>query len=116
MVGREEFTVTAEEVKRLRGAQRRLEEAAEEVRRELNSVLTLYASHSRDLHEKLHLEVDLSMAKGLAEADHRRLSDYSDANMGTKAYAVLLSVTRGGLYGHVAMLLMVEGLWRMLCY
>jgi hypothetical protein len=29
--------------------------------------------------------------------------------MGTKAYAALLSVARGGLYGHAAMLLMVEG-------
>ncbi len=51
-------------MKRLRGAQKRLEEAAEEVRRELNSVLTLYALHSRDLYERLrpYLEVDLSMA------------------------------------------------------
>jgi hypothetical protein len=34
---------------------------AEEVRRELNSVLALYALHSRDLYEKLkpHLEVDV---------------------------------------------------------
>jgi hypothetical protein len=29
--------------------------------------------------------------------------------MGTKAYAALLSVARGGLYGHAAMLLMMEG-------
>jgi hypothetical protein len=106
-----EFTVKAEEVKRLHEAQRRLEEAAEQVRRELNAVLALYASHSRDLYEKLkpHLEVDLDTAEELAEARHGELSKYSDANMGTKAYAALLSIARGGIYGHAAMLLMGEG-------
>jgi hypothetical protein len=85
--------VSAGDVKRLRGAQRRLEEAAEEVRRELNAVLALYKSHSRDLYEKLkqHLEVDLGKAEELAEARSVELSKYSDANMGTKAYAALLS-------------------------
>jgi hypothetical protein len=29
--------------------------------------------------------------------------------MGTKAYAALLSVARGGIYGHIAMLLTREG-------
>lgn len=53
LVDRQEFTVTAEEVKRLREAHRRLEGAAGEVRRELNAVLALYKSHSRDLYEKL---------------------------------------------------------------
>ena len=111
LVEKQEFVVTAEDVKRLREAHRRLEEAAEEVRRELNAVLTLYALHSRDLYEKLrpHLEVDVEKAEELAEAGYKRLSDYSDAGMGTKAYAALLSVARGGLYGHVAMLLMDEG-------
>jgi len=58
--------VTAEEVKRLREAHRRLEEVAEQVRRELNSVLALYASHSRDLYEKLrpNLEVDYRRRRG----------------------------------------------------
>jgi hypothetical protein len=117
LVGREEFTVAAEEVARLREAHKRLEEVAEEVRRELNAVLTLYASHSRDLYEKLrpHLEVDVKKAKRLAEVSHKRLSDYSDANRGTKAYAALLSAARGGIYGHAAMLLMAEGRWLMLC-
>jgi hypothetical protein len=111
LVEKQGFTVTAEDVKRLHKAQRRLEEVAEEVRRELNAVLTLYASHSRDLYEKLrpHLEVDVKKAEELAEASRKRLSDYSDAGMGTKAYAALLSVARGGSYGHVAMLLMAEG-------
>jgi hypothetical protein len=111
LVERQEFTVAAGEVEKLRGAQRRLEEAAEEVARELNSVLALYKSHSRDLYEKLkpHLEVDIKKAEGLAEASRKRLSDYSDAGMGTKAYAALLSAARGGSYGHVAMLLMAEG-------
>jgi hypothetical protein len=90
LVDRQEFTVTAEEVKRLHEAHRRLEEVAEEVRRELNAVLTLYASHSRDLYEKLrpHLEVDVEKAEGLADASSNELSRYSNANMGTKAYAL----------------------------
>jgi len=111
LVKEREFTVKAEEVKSLQEAQRRLEEAAEEVRRELNAVLASYALHSRDLYEKLrpHLEVDVEKAKGLAEASRKRLSDYSDAGMGTKAYAALLSIAKGGIYGHAAMLLMGEG-------
>jgi hypothetical protein len=111
LVKEQKFTVAAGDIERLRGAHRRLEEVAEEVRRELDSVLALYASHSRDLYEKLrpHLEVDFGLAEELAEARHGELSKYSDANMGTKAYAALLSIARGGLYGHVAMLLMGEG-------
>jgi hypothetical protein len=111
LVEDQEFAVAAEEVKRLREAQRRLEEVAEQVRRELNSVLTLYASHSRNLYEKLrpHLEVDLGMAEELAEARSDELSKYSDANMGTKVYAALLSAAKGGIYGHAAMLLVGEG-------
>jgi hypothetical protein len=111
LVERQGFTVTAEEVKRLREAHRRLEEAAGEVRRELNAVLALYASHSRDLYEKLrsHLEVDVKKAEELAEARRVELSRYSNANMGAKAYAALLSVAKDGIYGHAAMLLMAEG-------
>ncbi len=115
LVGREEFTVSAEEVKRLREAQKRLEEVAEEVRRELNTVLTLYSQSDfykerSDLLNKLKslLEVDLGMAEELAVARRVELSRYSNANMGTKAYAALLSVARGGAYGHAAMLLMIE--------
>ncbi|MFZ8839251.1 MAG: hypothetical protein ACO2PM_10145, partial [Pyrobaculum sp.] len=111
LVKEREFAVKAEEVKRLQEAQRRLEEVAEQVRRELNSVLALYKSHSRDLYEKLrpYLEVDVKKAEELAEARSDELSKYSDANMGTKAYAALLSVARGGIYGHATMLLMGEG-------
>ncbi len=111
LVKEREFTVKAEEVKRLREAQKRLENAAEEVRRELNNVLALYASHSRDLYEKLkpHLEVDVEKAGELAKARRIELSKYSDAGMGTRAYAALLSVARGGAYGHAAMLLIGEG-------
>jgi hypothetical protein len=111
LVEKQEFAVTAGDIKRLREAQKRLEEVAEEVRRELNAVLALYKSHSRDLYEKLkqHLEVDLGEAEELAEARHNELSKYSDAGMGTKAYAALLSIARGGIYGHAAMLLMAEG-------
>jgi hypothetical protein len=110
LVEKQEFTVAAGEVEKLRRAQRRLEEVAEEVRKELNTVLTLY-SQKRDIYEKLKplVEVDVKKAEELAEAGYRRFSDYSKANMGTKAYAALLSIARGGIYGHVAMLLMGEG-------
>jgi hypothetical protein len=116
LVGREEFTVAAGDIKRLCEAQRRLEEVAEQVRRELDRVLVLYSQSDfykerPDLLDKLKqlLEVDLGEAEELAEAGRKRFSDYSDVNMGTKAYAALLSAARGGMYGHVAMLLMVEG-------
>jgi hypothetical protein len=111
LVEEQEFTVSAGDIKRLREAQKRLEEAAEQVRGELNAVLTLYALHSHDWYEKLrpHLEVDLGMAEELAKARVKELSKYSNANMGTKAYAALLSISRGGIYGHAAMLLMIEG-------
>ncbi len=110
LVGREEFTVAADKIRELREAQKRLEEVAEEVRRELNAVLALYASHSYDLYERLrpHLEVDVEKAEELAEARRVELSRYSNANMGTKAYAALLSVAKDGIYGHAAMLLMGE--------
>ncbi len=114
LVGWEEFTVTTSDIKRLREAHRRLEKVAEEVRRELNSVLASYALHSRDLYEKLrpHLEVDVEKVKKaeeLAEARSDELTKYSDANMGTKVYAALLSIARGRIYGHIALLLMGEG-------
>jgi hypothetical protein len=116
LVEKQEFTVATEEVARLRGAHRRLEEAAEEVRRELNRVLVLYSQSdfykkNPDILNKLkqHLEVDLGEAEELAKARSGELSKYSNANMGTKAYAALLSVARGGIYGHAAMLLMTEG-------
>jgi hypothetical protein len=111
LVEKQEFTVAAGEVEKLHGAQRRLEEVAEEVRRELNKVLALYALHSRDLYERLRpfLEVDVKKAEGLAKARSDELSKYSNANMGTKAYAALLSAARGGIYGHAATLFMAEG-------
>ncbi len=111
LVERQEFTVSSGKIRELREAHNRLEGVAGRVLEELNAVLTLYASHSRDLYEKLrpHLEVDLGMAEELAEARYKELSKYSDAGMGTKAYAALLSIARGGIYGHVAMLLMGEG-------
>ncbi|MFZ8806954.1 MAG: hypothetical protein ACO2PN_02460, partial [Pyrobaculum sp.] len=111
LVKEQEFTVAAGKIREIHKAHNGLGEVAEEVRRELNAVLALYAVHSRDLYEKLkpHLEVDWGMAEELAEARHDELSKYSNANMGTKAYAALLSVARGGIYGHVAMLLMMKG-------
>ena len=104
-----EFAVTAGEIGKLREAHRRLEEAAELARRELNSVLALYSRS--DLYERLKplLEVDLKRAEGLAEAGSGELSKFGGASMGTKAYAALLSIARGGIYGHAAVLLMGEG-------
>ena len=111
LVDEQVFAVVAEEVEGLREAQKRLEEVAEQVRRELNAVLALYASHSRELYEKLrpHLEVDVEKAEELAEARRIELSKYSNANMGSKVYAALFSAARGGIYGHAAMLLAGEG-------
>jgi len=99
-----------EEVGRLREAHRRLEEVAEESRRELNVVLASY-SQRRDVYERLRplLEVDMKMAEGLAEARRGELSKFGGANMGTKAYAALLSIAKGRIYGHAAMLLAGEG-------
>jgi hypothetical protein len=53
--------------------------------------------------------VDVKKAEELAEARHGELSKYSDVNMGTRVYAALLSVARGGAYGHSTMLLAGEG-------
>jgi hypothetical protein len=116
LVEKQEFAATAGDIERLREAHRRLEEVAEEVRRELNAVLRLYSQSGfykerPDLLNKLKqlLEVDFGLAEELAEARRVELSKYSDAGMGTKAYAALLSIARGGIYGHAAMLLMGEG-------
>jgi hypothetical protein len=116
LVEKQEFTVAAGDIKRLQEAQRRLEEVAEEVRRELNAVLVLYSQSDfykerPDLLNKLKqlLEVDLGEAEELAKARSKELSKYSDANMATKVYAALLSIARGGIYGHAVMLLMGEG-------
>jgi len=116
LVEKQEFTVSAGDIKRLREAQRRLEEVAEEVLEELNRVLVLYSQSDfykgrPDLLNKLKqlLEVDFGIAEELAKARGDELSGYGGANMGTKVYASLLSVARGGMYGHAAMLLMGEG-------
>ncbi|MCC6035438.1 MAG: hypothetical protein LM559_00075 [Pyrobaculum sp.] len=115
LVERQVFTVAAGEIAMLRGSQTRLEEAAEQVRRELNSVLTLYSKsgfykEAEPLNElKKHLKVDVTRAEELAEARSDELSGYEGVNMGTKAYAALLSIARGGIYGHVVTLLMGEG-------
>jgi len=116
LVERQEFAVTAGDIERLRGAHRRLEEVAEEVLEELNRVLVLYSQSDfykerPDLLNKLkqRLEVDLGEAEELAKARGDELSGYGGANMGTKAYAALLSVARGGIYGHIAMLFMGKG-------
>ncbi len=114
LVGGKEFTVATEEVKRLREAHNRLEGVAGRVLEELNRVLVLYSQSGfykeADIKKlKSLLEVNLGEAEELAKARSKELSKYSDANMGTKAYAALLSVARGGIYGHAAMLLMGEG-------
>jgi len=115
LVERQVFTVAAGEIAMLRGSQKRLEEAAEQVRRELNSVLTLYSKsgfykEAEPLNElKKHLKVDVTRAEELAKARSDELSGYEGVNMGTKAYAALLSIARGGIYGHAVILLAGEG-------
>ena len=114
LVEKQESTMKVGEVERLREAQRRLADAVWQVRKELNSVLTLYSRSGvykeADLKKlKSLLEVDLGMAEGLAKARSTELSEYGGVNMGTKVYAALLSIARGGIYGHIAMLLMGEG-------
>jgi hypothetical protein len=105
LVGRQAFTVAADDIKRLHEAHNGLVGVAGRVLEELNTVLTLYSKSGfykeADLKKlKSLLEVDLKRAEGLAEANYTRLSDYSDVCIGTKAYAALLSIARGGLYGH----------------
>ena len=116
LVGRGEFTVAAGDIERLRGSHRRLEEVAEEVRRELNRLLVLYSQsdfykEKPNLLNKLKqpLEVNLGEAEELAEARSDELSEFVGVNMGTRVYAALLSVARGGIYGHIATLFMGEG-------
>jgi hypothetical protein len=116
LVERQEFTVAAGDIERLRGAHRRLEEAAEEVRRKLNGVLVLcsqsgFYKEKPNLLDKLKqpLEVDLGEAEELAKARVNELYELGGVNMGTKVYAALLSIARGGIYGHAAILLAGEG-------
>jgi hypothetical protein len=116
LVERQVFTVAAGDIKRLRGSQKRLEEVAEEVIEELNRVLVLYSQSDfykerPDLLNKLKqlLEVNLGEAEELAKARSDELSEFGGVNMGTRAHAALLSVARGGIYGHIAMLFMGEG-------
>jgi hypothetical protein len=116
LVERQEFTAAVGDIKKLREAHNRLEGVAGRVLEELNSVLALYSQSDfykerPDLLNKLKqlLEVDVEKAEELAEARRVELSKYSNANMGTKAYAALLSVVKDGIYGHATMLLMAEG-------
>jgi len=117
LVERQVFTVAAGEIAMLHGSQRRLEEAEEQVRRELNSVLTLYSKsgfykEAEPLNElKKHLKVDVTRAEELAKARSDELSGYEGVNMGTKAYAALLSIARGGIYTS-SRCLWGRGLWR----
>jgi hypothetical protein len=122
LVERQEFTVAAGDIKRLRGAQSRLEEVAEEVRRELNRVLVLYSQSNfykerPDLLHKLKqlLEVDIEKAEGLAEARHGELSKYSDANMGPRSTRLFSPWREAGYTDTSPRCLWARGLWRMLC-
>jgi hypothetical protein len=114
LVEKQEFTVAAGDIERLCGAQKRLEDVAGRVLEELNRVLVLYSQSGfykeADIKKlKSLLEVDFGMAEELAEASVKELGKYSNANMGTKAYAALLSIARGGIYGHIVTLLMMKG-------
>jgi hypothetical protein len=116
LVEKQEFTVSAGDIKRLQEAHRRLEGVAGKMLEELNRVLELY-SQSGFYKERPHLlnklkqllKVDFGMAEELAMARVDEFSVFRDINMGSKAYAALLSVAKGGIYGHAATLFMVEG-------
>jgi len=116
LVEEPEFTVAAGKIREIHETHNELRNAAGKVIEEVNSVLALYSQSdfykkNPDLLDKLQqlLEVDLGKAEELAGARRIELSKYTDANMGTKAYAAFLSIARGGIYGHAAMLLMSEG-------
>jgi len=116
LVEEPEFTVAAGKIREIHETHNELRNAAGKVIEELNRVLVLYSQSdfykkNPDLLDKLKqlLEVDLGKAEELAGARRIELSKYSDANMGTKAYAAFLSIARGGIYGHAAMLLTSEG-------
>ncbi len=91
LVEKQEFTVTAGDIEKLRETQRKLEEAAEEVRRELNSVLALYSQsgfykEAELLNElRKHLKVDVKKVGELARARNKELSEFGGVNMGTRA-------------------------------
>jgi hypothetical protein len=114
LVEEREFTVAAGKIREIHKAHNGLRSAAGKVIEELNTLLTLYSQSGFykevDLKKlKQLLEVDLGEAEELAEARVKELSEFGGVNMGTKAHAALLSAARGGMYGHAAMLLMVEG-------
>jgi hypothetical protein len=116
LVEEPEFTMAAGKIREIHETHNELRNVAGKVIEEVNSVLALYSQSdfykkNPDLLDKLKqlLEVDLGKAEELAGARRIELSKYSDANMGTKAYAAFLSIARGGIYGHAAMLLMSEG-------
>lgn len=59
---------------------------------------------------KNRLEIDEAAAKALAVATVKELSAFGNLNEGTKAYAALLSLVEGGIYGHAASVLLKEGM------
>jgi hypothetical protein len=106
-------------VERLHEVQRRLGEVAEEVIEELNRVLVLYSQSDfykerPDLLDRLKqlLEVDLGEAEELAKARSDELSEFRGVNVGTKAYAALLSKPEAGYTATSSLCLWGRGLWR----
>jgi len=75
-------------------AREELLKAANELREELESLSAKYGLRE--------LSVDGAEARQLAEATEHKLPDFSEASIGTKAYATVLGMIEGTLYGRIA--------------
>ena len=88
-------------------------EAREAWRHALDAVDEFRRAITRLIREKPKLrqtlKIDEAAARRLATATVKELSLFKDVNAGTKAYAALLSLAEGGIYGHAAAILLREG-------
>ncbi len=100
--GRGVFTVTKDELAGFKKAWREALDAVEEFRK-----TTVRLAQKPELRSKL--EIDEIAARMLAVATVNELPAFDDLNEGTKAYAALLSIAKGGIYGHAASILLKEG-------
>jgi len=96
------FIVTKGELAGLREAWREAYNAVDEFRK-----TTMRLAQKPELRSKL--EIDEITARMLATAKSKELSAFGELNEGTKAYAALLSIAKGGIYGHAASILLKEG-------
>jgi len=97
------FVITREELAAVRRAWREMAEAAEEFRKAAAEIVNTRPELRKAL------EIDEAKARELAAATADELPRFSGLNAGTKAYAALLSLAEGGMYGHIASVLLREG-------